>query len=281
MSINIFGTGGNNLYYIEQDLNLNNNAIHGVKDFENDSDAVNKRYVDDKLLVSHNENGEYIGKLSLNADKEFSIYFGNNKNVISWRNRPTQPIRFTASTGFLFTLDRTLLMTMSARNGIQPHKNIDMGGTNRIINLPTPVNAADCASKAYCDSKVSKSGDTMIGSLYIDGSTKNIDLGCNNLGGDQYFRLYLGSEANKMNSYNNVIDLFAGRIITVNVGSERNVIVVDAGGIVITKPLSMNGNVISGLGNPQEPRDAINKQCFDMKIEELNARLQLLESNFN
>ena len=89
MFINIFGTDGNNLYYIEQDLNLNNNAIHGVKDPENDLDAVNKRYVDDKLLVSRNENGEYIGKLSLNADKEFSIYFGNNKNVISWMNRPT------------------------------------------------------------------------------------------------------------------------------------------------------------------------------------------------
>jgi len=86
--------------------------------------------------------------------------------MLTWTNSVNQPIRFTASTGFLFTMGRTILLTMTVTNGIQILKNIDMGN-NRIINLPARVDTTDCATKAYDDLKVLKSGDTMTGDLNI------------------------------------------------------------------------------------------------------------------
>jgi len=67
-------------------------------------------------------------------------------------------------------------------------------GNNIIINLPDPFDTTDCAKKVYCDFKMLKSGDTMTGNSYFDGSIRNISVGCNNLGANNYFRFYLGSE---------------------------------------------------------------------------------------
>jgi len=48
---------------------------------------------------------------------------------------------------------------MTAANGIQVLKNINMANSTRIINLPAPVDTTDCATKAYCDFKMLKSDD--------------------------------------------------------------------------------------------------------------------------
>jgi len=64
------------------------------------------------------DDGGYIGMQTLTDNKEFGIYLGNNRNMITWKNAANQSIRFTASTGFLFTLGRTTLMTMTATTGI-------------------------------------------------------------------------------------------------------------------------------------------------------------------
>jgi len=56
---------------------------------------------------------------SLTDNKEFGFFLGNNRNMITWKNAVNQPIRFTASAGFFFELGRTILMTMTANNGIQ------------------------------------------------------------------------------------------------------------------------------------------------------------------
>jgi hypothetical protein len=92
--------------------------------------------------------GGYMGMQALNANREFGVFFGNDRNMITWKNQSTQPLQFAASYGFLFTVGRTLLMTMGA-NIIQAYKNIDMLSSNKIINLPVPVNASDCVTKAY------------------------------------------------------------------------------------------------------------------------------------
>jgi hypothetical protein len=275
VSINIFGSSLND---VVKDLDLNNNAIRNLKTPEDENDAANKRYVDEKLLGSNN--GENTGILAPNSNKDYGIYFGNNRNKITWRDMVTQPIRFIASSGFEFSLGRTVLMSMSLNNGIRSHTNIDMGSGSRIVNSQLPINDSDCVTKAYCDSKVLKNGDTMLGNLYFDGLTRNIHLGCINLGANNYFRLYLGSMANKINCFNEGFDLFVGRIITVNVGPEMNVIVVDSGGITVSKSLFMNDNSIIGLRTPQEPRDAVNKHYVDTKFDELNARLERLERHF-
>jgi len=99
------------------------------------------------FYLEQGDKGGYIGMQSLTNNKEFGIFLDNNRNMITWKNGVNQPIRFTASTGFFFTVGRTLLITMTATNGIQILKNINMGN-NRNINLPAPVDSADCATKA-------------------------------------------------------------------------------------------------------------------------------------
>ena len=59
-----------------------------------------------------------------------------------------------------------------------------------------------------------------------------------------------------------------------------HIMVIDSGGITFTKQLSMNDMYIIELADPIKPRDAVNKGYVDRKFEELNARLERLESNF-
>lgn len=282
VSINIFGCNDNSLYDINQDLDLNNNALHNLKDPEGALDAANRRYVDSKLIPStiHNEKGEFMGNLTLEADKEFGIFFGSDKNLISWKKRSTQFLKFTAEAGFVFYIGVNPILIISSTGGLKAQKNINLGNNCRIINSKPPISDTDCVTKSYCDAKLLKNGDTMLGNLYFDGSTRNINLGCINLGVDNYFSLYLGSGDDRINFKKNVLDLAVGRIITVNIGSEMNIVVIDSGGITISKPLFMNDRNITGLAHPVEARDAVTKHYVDDKFDELFARLQQLESNF-
>jgi hypothetical protein len=118
----------------------------------------------------------------------------------------------------------------------------------------------------------------MKGNLYFDGSTRDIHIGCNNSGAEQVFRLYLGSESNKINANNNDVDIFAGRAITVSIGSNLNIISINSGGITFNKPLSMAYCKIFNLDYPIHANDVVTTQYADSKYEELNARLQRLES---
>lgn len=149
---------------------------------------------------------------------------------------------------------------------------------NTIINLADPSSAQSAATKAYADLKVLKTGDTMTGNLYFNGSTKHIHFGCNNLGADQYFRIYLGSEENKINSFHNDVEFYAGNAITVSVGTVFNVIAIDSVEIIFGKPLSMLNCKIVNLATCTEPTDAVNKRYVDAKYNELNERLQRLEN---
>jgi len=72
-----------------------------------------------KSYLEKEDDGGYIGMQSLTDNKEFGIFLGNNSNMITWKNGVNQPIQFTARTGFLFTLGRTILMTITVNNGIQ------------------------------------------------------------------------------------------------------------------------------------------------------------------
>jgi len=55
-----------------------------------------------------------------------------------------------------------------------------MRNSTRIVNMPAPVDTTECDTKAYCDLKILKSGGTMTGSLFFEGSTRNLTVGCNN-----------------------------------------------------------------------------------------------------
>jgi len=65
-----------------------------------------------------------------------------------------------------------------------------------------------------------KTGDTMTGSLYFDAITRNIELGCKNLGNKQYFQIYLGSEACKIITCNNDVSIFASNGLNFSFGTD-------------------------------------------------------------
>ena len=47
--VSIFGLSYNNLDFVEQTIDLNNNTITNVADPVNDTDVANKQYVDSKM----------------------------------------------------------------------------------------------------------------------------------------------------------------------------------------------------------------------------------------
>jgi len=61
--------------------------------------------------------------------------------------------------------------------------------------------------------------------LYFDGSSRNISVGCNNLGADNYFLIYLDSEAINITTDKSNFNLFTPTIITVSAGSDLTIIV--------------------------------------------------------
>jgi len=316
MAVNIFGSGNNDFYDIERDLDLNNNTIHNVKYPENEQVVVNKKYVDGKLvegtgwdldgntlltdgkmgslndfsfsLVRNNvpqmtffadrtvaykhfyvdsspgeAHNRYMGMETLSANKEFGLFFGNNKNMISWKNGANQPMRYLSSSGFVFLTARNFLLTMT--NVIRPHKNIDMGTISKIINLPAPENANDCATKAYSDLKVLKSGDVMTGNLFVNISNTDAtrSLGCNNLWGSKTFNLLLGNERNKIEYTigrpvnfitTNGLDVFAFSRKFIGVGDGVSNQTSFYSGIL------MHGQKISDLATPSVNDDAVNKK---------------------
>jgi hypothetical protein len=85
----------------------------------------------------------------------------------------------------------------------------------------------------------------MTRNFYFDAITSNVKIGCKNLGSGQYLRLYLGSEACKMNSYNDDISIFAANSLSVSVGTSENILAINAAEIVLAKPLSMTNNKIT------------------------------------
>ena len=118
-----------------------------------------------------------------------------------------------------------------------------------ITNLRNPNSAQDASTKQYTDTndslRVLKTGDTMTGNLLFDARTNNIEIGCNSLGSEKYFRIYLGGEANKINFFNNNKNIFAGSTVNVSAGTALNITVVGNEEVVFNKSLSMANNRIT------------------------------------
>ena len=145
-----------------------------------------------------------------------------------------------------------------------------------VAGLRNPNSAQDASTKQYTDTndslRVLKTGDTMTGNLVFDARTNNIEIGCNSLGSEKYFRIYLGGEANKINTFNNNINIFAGSTVNVSAGTAINIIVVGSEDVVLNKSLSMANNRITNLTTPRSPLDASSKRYVDAKYEILSDR---------
>ena len=70
---------------------------------------------------------------------------------------------------------------------------------DKITNIVTPTADDHLANKKYVDTKVSKTGDTMTGNLFLSVNGDRLrTMGCKDLGGNKQFQLLLGSTTNKM-----------------------------------------------------------------------------------
>jgi len=80
---------------------------------------------------------------------------------------------------------------MEAENNVRTHFYQDVVMNNKYIaRLRDQFSAQDASTKKYTDNndnlQVLKTGDTMTGSLYFEAITRNIELGCTNLGNKQF-----------------------------------------------------------------------------------------------
>jgi len=236
------------------------------------------------FYLEKGDEGGYMGMQSLTDNKEFGIFLGNNRNMITWKNTANQPIRFTASTGFLFTLGRTTLMTITATNGIQILKNINMVN-NRIINLPATVDTTYCATKAYCDLKVLKNGNTMTGDLNIILNNDELrTFGVRGVdSGGKAMALFFGNIDNEIrHNFGHPIKVAAlqGTMFSCSLEDICRMGAINDPRAHFFKDIVMNNKYIAGLRDPVSENDAATKQYVDRKFVKNNVGyIPHLESN--
>src|ERR1043165_4597617 len=148
-----------------------------------------------------------------------------------------------------------------------------------IHNREDPTADTDFANKRYVDEqgamKVSKTGDTVSGDLFIAASSDPaVDriLGCNNLLERQRFTLLLGNNGNKitfLNSPKNVpVVIRTANGLRLLVNDEVTIDIVKTGRdtvsrINVFKPIYMNGAGITGLAEPVSDGGAATKKYVD------------------
>lgn len=297
MAVNIFGSGNHDLYDVGRDLDLNNNTIKNVKYPSDDTDVVTKQYADnadnlrilksgdtmtgDLVLNIGESTVRQLGCNDLTAGKSFNLLLGSANDQLVCT--PENKTHLNTTNGFHIKCNNNPVATFgltSADCRTQFYQDIVLNN-KFVAGLRNPNSAQDASTKQYTDTndslRVLKTGDTMTGNLFFDARTTSIEIGCKALGSEKYFRIYLGGEANKINIFNNNIDIFAGSTMNVSAGTTLNIIVVGSEEVVFNKPLSMANNKITNLTTPISPLDASNKRYVDAKYEILSNRLLDLE----
>jgi len=204
-SIGTFSHDVNNHYVDQKFTTLSSNLASKV----NKSGDTMAGYL--TLLVNDDQQRTF-GVCDLSSGKGVSLLLGDQNNQI--RHNYGHSLKIAAVNGTKFICPSGDICRMGADNDVRAHFNQDVVMNNKYIaRSRDPFSAQDASTKKYTDTndnlRVLKTGDTMAGSLYIDAITRNIELGCNNLGTEQFFRIYLGSEACKINTCNNDVSIFA------------------------------------------------------------------------
>ena len=194
MSVDIFGSSGTfphdvNIEYVDQKFTtLSTNLTSKVnKSGDNISGDLKLLLNDDTLRT--------FGVSDLSSGKSMSFLLGNEDNQI--RLNFGHSLKIAAFCGTKFTCPKGDICKMGTENDARTYFYQDIVlNNNYIAAVRDPFSAQDASTKKYTDTndnlRVLKTGDTLTGSLYFDAKTKNIELGCKNLGLGMYFRLYLG-----------------------------------------------------------------------------------------
>src|ERR1043165_2227850 len=146
-------------------------------------------------------------------------------------------------------------------------------------NAFTPSEDNHITTKKYVDDqdamKVSKTGDTVSGDLFISASsdpTVDRNLGCNNIRERQSFTLLLGNTGNKISFHNTIkktpVVIQTANGLRVRISDEVAIDIVKAdrdtvSRINVFKPIYMNGAGITGLAEPTGDGSAVTKKYVD------------------
>ncbi len=268
MSVNIFGSSGSFSYYVNNEyvdqkfITLSTNLTSKVN---KSGDIISG---DLKLLASE-DSLRTFGVCDLSSGQSMKLLLGNEDNQI--RHNFGHPLKIAALHGTKFTCPLGDICKMGAENDARAHFYHDVVMNNKFVaGVRDPFSPHDASNKKYTDNndnlRVRKTGDTMTGSLYFDAITRNVEIGCTNLGPGQYFRVYMGSEACKINSFNNDVSIFAANCLSISVGTNVNILAVYAAKVVLTNPLSLTNNKITNIATPTDPTDAATKQYVDTRF---------------
>lgn len=152
---------------------------------------------------------------------------------------------------------------------------INMSG-NSLLNVPTPINAGDGVNKAYVDGQiassisgingfVSKTGDTMTGTLYMNNTGITITNGTLTLAGTSNLTINSTGTLSFGNQRLQNVGTPTASSDAATVGWATGLFFPKTGG-TLGGSLNMNGNPLQGVPTPVNGTDGVNKAYVDNSV---------------
>lgn len=245
---------------VEGLIDLSGNSIINVADPVNDSDAVNKEYVDNLiqgLTSGSNITGNFTSGQLIVADTSGNSIRGYENLIYD---------------GITLSLFNTSNNSFVCYGGISISKDVFIGGmldvnNNRIVNVADPINNFDAVNKEYVDDLVANltsgniNGNFTSGQLIIADTSGNSIKGYNNLtfGGDGT------SGTLQLNPYT---DIYINNTVNAS-GLGTGGTFTSLGGASFNKDVYIGGTVdvnfqnIRSVADPVDNYDAVNKEYVD------------------
>lgn len=250
---------------VEGLINLSGNSIINLSSPVNNSDAVNKQYVDNLItnLTFGNISGNFTSGQLIVAD--------TSGNTV----RGYDTLTFNGTT---LTLFNTSNNSFVCYGGISIDKDVFIGGVlnvnnNKIINVADPVNDLDAVNKEYVDNLITNltfgniNGNFTSGQLIIADTSGNSIKGYNNLTftsnsttGSGSFVLNNVTDISIQNT-NNALGLGSGGTLTSSGGASFQK------DVYIGGKLDVNLQNITSVADPIDNYDAVNKEYVDNLFE--------------